>query len=49
MGDQRTSLDDLMGKLEALNIADADKQEMQESAYSGDLDKLQEMLAMYRS
>jgi lysozyme family protein len=44
MGSKRSSLDDLMGQLADLNVSDSTKQEMEESAFSGDMDKLQDLV-----
>ncbi len=43
-GDQRDSLDALMGRLQALNVDEDTRDVMENAAYDGKLDKLQDML-----
>lgn len=48
-GTERASLDDLMGKLQGLDINDSDRAEMENAAFNGDMNKLQELMDQYRS
>lgn len=44
MGKQRSSLDEVMGNIESINMDEQTKQEMQDSAYGGDMDRLQDLI-----
>lgn len=47
-GTERSSLDDLMGKLQGLDVDETERSEMEEAAFGGDMNKLQLLIDQYK-
>jgi len=47
-GTERSSLDDLMGRLQEIDVNESQRAEMEQAAFGGDMNRLQELIDQYK-